>query len=193
VVSDPGPAYLMLALGRLDRAGALARRLAQSEAPVAVHLAARIDAGALAGALARALAGALAGAPVIAIARQRTDWGGHARRRDAWRAGGANGVRARGVASGAVSNADLALRPPQDPHGFRAAHPGVDFIAAPNPQAQDRVSGGLSAERFNRRFPMSRRARPKPFDGPCAVCRHLGERRARPDVSPPLAPRLGAR
>jgi hypothetical protein len=185
VVSDPGRAYLMLALGRLDRAGALARRLAQSEAPVAMHLAARIDAG--------ALTGALAGASVIAIARQRTDWGGHARRRGAQRAGGANGVRARGLACGAVSNADLALRPPQDPHGFRAAHPGVDFIAAPNPQAQDRVSGGLSAERFDRRFPMSRRARPKPFDGPCAVCRHLGERRARPDVSPQLAPRLGVR
>jgi hypothetical protein len=184
-MDDAGPAYLMLAHAGLDRAGALARHLAGSGAPVAVHLDARADGA--------AFARALAPGRVIAVPRRRSDWGGFglvAASLDGLQALMASGQAFSHVAL--VSGADLPLRAPSDLHGFLTAHPGADFIETVDPQHDPWVRGGLSQERFDWVFPVSWRKRPRLFDTLCGAQRRLGVVRRRPDLTPPLVPRLGA-
>ena len=184
-MTDPGPAYLMLAHDGLPRAGRLAARLCAHGAPVAVHVDARADI--------RPFRAALNGAPIIPVRRRRTRWGGFGL--VAATLDGLSALRASGRAYSHVlllSGADLPLRPEEELRGFLADHPGTDFIESVDPDAAPWVRGGLSAERFTRRHPFDWRRHPRLFDAALTAQRRFGLTRPAPEVSPPLAPRLGS-
>lgn len=163
-------AILMLTHDDLAGAGALARALAETGRPVAVHVDARADI--------RPFDSAVGDAPLIRLARRRAEWGGFGLVSAAL-----DGARALLAAPetahvALVSGADLPLRPLAELDAHAAADPGLDLIEAR--PARRYVRGGLAEERHTLRHPFPWRRR-RLFDACVAAQRRLRLTRAPPE------------
>jgi hypothetical protein len=180
------PGFVMLAHRRLDRAAEVARHLALSGCPVAVHVDARTSAGEHA-----RMVAALADVPgILFVPRQPTPWGG-------WGLVVATEVAAAQLLAdhprvthvALISGSCLPLRRVDELRAFLAARPGTDFIESVAVEDVPWAQGGLDAERFTLHFPFDWQRQRRLFDQAVAVQRRLGVRRR---VADGIVPHLGS-
>ncbi|MEM1298166.1 MAG: beta-1,6-N-acetylglucosaminyltransferase [Pseudomonadota bacterium] len=176
--------FVMLAHARLDRAGAVARHLADWGMVGVVHLDVRVPLNTQKDFASKV------GEGVSVIAEHAAEWGRFGLV-DATLAGAARLLSDHPGLSHIclISGACLPLRPVADLQAFLAAHPDTDFIESV-PVAEDQwVEDGLSLERFTLFHPFSHRHSRWWFSRSVDVQRKLGVRRRLPRG---LAPHLGA-
>lgn len=178
--------FVMLCHTALDRAARVARHWAASGAPVVIHIDRRT-----ARAEAAAMEQALADVPGISFSpRFACEWGSFGLVRATLAAAAQMLARHADVrhvflASGAC----LPLRPLRELADYLAAHPDTDFIESVTTSDVGWTKGGLDAERFTLRFPLSWQRQRRLFDAYTWLQRRLGVRRRIPLG---LVPHLGS-
>ena len=178
--------FIMLAHTALDRAAAVARRVAQAGSPVVIHVDARVGAADHA-----RLTEALAGLQNVRFVRRlRCEWG-------TWSIVAAMQGAATVLLDDfpqvervyALSGACLPLRPVADLQAFLDRHPDTDFIESVNVADVNWTKGGLSTERFTLHFPVGFKRNKWLFDRLVDVQRLLQVRRDIPDG---IVPHMGS-
>ena len=171
------PGFLMLAHTALERAAQVVRHLAESGAPVVVHVDARASARDHA-----AFVASLADMDnVRMVARRRCEWGTWslvAAMQDAAETMLREFPTVTHVFS--LSGACLPLRPVADLAAWLALHPDTDFIESVNVHDVNWTKGGLSTERFTLSFPFAYKRRRWLFDRYVSLQRALGVARELP-------------
>ncbi len=178
--------FVLLCHHALDRAAQVARHLAQSGAPVVIHLDARVRAP-----QAAAFRANLADQALVRFsARHACEWG-------TWGLVAATQSAAEVLLRAfpqvghvvLASGSCLPLRPLSDLAGWLAARPGTDFIESVATADVGWTVGGLDIERFTRHFPFSWRRNRWMFDRYVALQRRLGITRRIPQG---IVPHLGS-
>lgn len=178
--------FILLAHTALDRAAAVARRLAQAGSPVAIHVDARVGAGDHAR-FVQALDGL---ANVRFVRRVRCEWG-------TWSIVAAMQAATTALLDDfpqvervfALSGACLPLRPVADLQAFLDRHPDTDFIESVNVADVNWTKGGLSTERFTLHFPIGFKRNKWLFDRLVDAQRLL---RVRRDIPDGIVPHMGS-
>ena len=178
--------FVMLAHTALDRAGQVARHLAETGAPVVIHVDRRTPQAEF-----HRLVEQVSDVRSIQFApRLRCDWG-------TWTL-----VRAtRGAAEmlldlapeighvALVSGACLPIKPVAELETFLAGHPDTDFIESVTIEEVPWAKDGLGEERFTMTFPFSWKRQKRLFDLWVGLQRRFGLRRAIPEG---LTPHMGS-
>jgi hypothetical protein len=171
------PGFILLAHTALHRAAQVVRYLAESGAPVAVHVDARVRAADHADFLA-SVAGL---ANVRMVPRRRCEWG-------TWSIVCAMQDAAQTLLTEfpavthvfGLSGACLPLRPVADLAAWLTLHPDTDFIESVTVHDVNWTKGGLSEERFTLSFPFAYKRRKWLFDRFVSLQRAMGVRRELP-------------
>ena len=171
------PGFIMLAHTALERAAEVVRFLAESGAPVVVH----VDAQTPPQAYAAFVAATSDLKDLRMVARRHCEWGTWslvAAMQDAADTMLREFPQVTHVFS--LSGACLPLRPVADLAAWLALHPDTDFIESVNVHDVNWTKGGLSAERFTLSFPFAYKRHRWLFDRYVSLQRALGVQRELP-------------
>ncbi len=178
--------FVLLVHNALERAGQVARFIAQAGSPVVIHVDARSPAAAYDG-----LVRALADLPDVRFCkRHRCEWG-------TWSLVAAMQTAAEQMLAEfpgvervyAASGACLPLRPLAELEAWLARHPDTDFIESVNVADVNWTKGGLSEERFTLWFPVAFKRRKWLFDRLVDAQRLL---RVSRDIPDGIVPHIGS-
>lgn len=174
--------FVMMAHANLNRAGQVARHLAEQGAPVVIHVDKSADDRAF-----YDLVRLTSGQPLIHFApRIACRWGcwslvEASRSASAYLLARAPDIRHVYLISGSC----LPIRPLRELRAFLDQNPDTDFIESVTTDDVTWTQGGLSEERFTLTFPFSWKRRRRLFDAWVSIQRMLGLRRRVPeDVTP---------
>jgi len=178
--------FVMMCHTALDRAAQVARYWAQSDAPVVIHVDARVPRAAF-----RQLQDDLGDLGNVSFCRRfKCDWGTWSLVAAA-QAGAEKMLERHPEVSHVflASGSCLPLRPVAELNAYLDRRPWTDFIESVTTADVGWTVGGLDIERFTLHFPFSWKKRRKLFDRYVNLQRRLGLRRRIPDG---LVPHLGS-